>query len=209
VEVKIQLGKTAKMHTARLMKTWSHAHDGGGVTVNLMQRMERETTSVAARKVIRKDVCIELGLDEAERLGRELLEGAREERRRQYQERRAAIPKMDHTCLHCGHKWHGMPDDRCPRIMRAPHPSGPSYVTDTEMMTLEDGLSPSGQEGAPLGRALTERFDRDVLNALLERGLIEFHDEQATWCPTSVGKFVVNQAHKQRRLDAQKGQTIG
>jgi hypothetical protein len=186
--MKLQLGHRAKRLSGEVRETWPHAHDGGGVTVLLAQRLDRGS------EVVYKFVTVELELTEAEKLAADLLEGVREERHRQYQEERAAIPKIDHKCHHCGHEWHGFPDDRCPRVHAAPHPAYPYKLTPQELAMLVNAQEwLTGNES--WDRVRTEAYDRNVLNALIERGLIEFcDDDKATWRPNSVGQFIVKEA---------------
>lgn len=185
--MKIQLGHKAKRLSGEVRETWPHAHDDGGVTVLLAQRVDRG-------KIIYKFVTVELELAEAEKLAADLLEGVREERRRQYQAKRAALPQVDHKCHHCGHEWTGLPDDRCPRVHNAPHPASPHSLTRDELAMLIDAQAwITGHDS--WDRVRTDAYDRNVLNALVERGLIEFcDDDKTTWRPNSVGRFIVKEA---------------
>jgi hypothetical protein len=208
--MKIRLGKTAKTHKGVHLRADTRFGSGTepGVNVHATQLVERET-QWGTTEVRYKDVALELDLDEATKLATDLIAAVKKVKGRARSAELARKGECDHRCIHCGHEWTGKLNELCPALLTNGHPTGTDNLTHIELSTLDWNGYTWIEEGNRGDKLRTDAYNRDVLNSLRTRGLIEWVTEgdlQAYWRPTSLGIATI---HKHRELRRKEGQTNG
>lgn len=201
--MKIQLGKTAKTHDGKhLAADRLKSGRQRGAIIRAIQEIERYDGVPGVKE---KRVTLELELDEAEKLAKDLLEVVEKHRREIHAEQLAAEGQCEHRCIHCGHEWVGGFNELCPLLLTRSHPANDAALTRAESTTLDfNGYTWIEGRDAHRDRLRTDAYDRDTLNSLHARGLIEWLDDQASWRPTEAGLAVIHAEREARRIAHEK-----